>query len=115
MEEEANDVCAASHGNLPVGTDAWILRCGTACAMAGDEGQPVKSVGCGDRLGGFPPAVAEQLTRKLQEPGDDQQKYENEHAPNTWRRSEMARLGMRAMIGGLLASYLTATIAGILL
>jgi CNT family concentrative nucleoside transporter len=31
------------------------------------------------------------------------------------RRSEMARLGVRAMIGGLLASYMTATIAGILL
>lgn len=31
------------------------------------------------------------------------------------RRSDMARLGVRAMIGGLLASYLTATIAGILL
>lgn len=30
------------------------------------------------------------------------------------RRSELARLGMRAMIGGLLASYMTATIAGIL-
>jgi len=31
------------------------------------------------------------------------------------RRGEMARLGLRAMIGGLLATYLTATIAGILL
>ena len=31
------------------------------------------------------------------------------------RRSDMARLGVRAMIGGLLASYLTATIAGSLL
>jgi CNT family concentrative nucleoside transporter len=31
------------------------------------------------------------------------------------RRGDMARLGARAMIGGLLASYLTATIAGILL
>ena len=31
------------------------------------------------------------------------------------RRGDMARLGMRAMTGGLLASYLTATIAGILL
>ena len=31
------------------------------------------------------------------------------------RRSDMARLGLRAMIGGLLASYLTATIAGILI
>jgi len=31
------------------------------------------------------------------------------------RRSEMAKLGIRAMIGGLLASYMTATIAGILL
>ena len=31
------------------------------------------------------------------------------------RRSDMARLGVRAMIGGLLATYLTATIAGILL
>jgi concentrative nucleoside transporter, CNT family len=31
------------------------------------------------------------------------------------RRADMARLGVRAMIGGLLATYLTATIAGILL
>ena len=31
------------------------------------------------------------------------------------RRGEMARLGVRAMVGGLLASYITATIAGILL
>jgi len=31
------------------------------------------------------------------------------------RRGEMATLGVRAMIGGLLASYMTATIAGILL
>ena len=31
------------------------------------------------------------------------------------RRSDMARLGVRAMIGGLLATYLTATIAGVLL
>ena len=31
------------------------------------------------------------------------------------RRPDMARLGVRAMIGGLLATYLTATIAGILL
>jgi CNT family concentrative nucleoside transporter len=31
------------------------------------------------------------------------------------RRGDMARLGIRAMIGGLLASYMTATIAGILL
>jgi concentrative nucleoside transporter, CNT family len=31
------------------------------------------------------------------------------------RRGDMAKLGLRAMIGGLLASYLTATIAGILL
>lgn len=31
------------------------------------------------------------------------------------RRSDMARLGIRAMIGGILASYMTATIAGILL
>jgi CNT family concentrative nucleoside transporter len=31
------------------------------------------------------------------------------------RRADMARLGIRAMIGGLLASYMTATIAGILL
>ena len=30
-------------------------------------------------------------------------------------RSDLAKLGLRAMIGGLLASYLTATIAGILL
>jgi CNT family concentrative nucleoside transporter len=31
------------------------------------------------------------------------------------RRSEMARIGFRAMIGGLLASYTTAAIAGMLL
>jgi concentrative nucleoside transporter, CNT family len=31
------------------------------------------------------------------------------------RRGDMAKLGIRAMIGGVLASYLTATIAGILL
>ncbi|HEY5040764.1 MAG TPA: nucleoside transporter C-terminal domain-containing protein [Verrucomicrobiae bacterium] len=31
------------------------------------------------------------------------------------RRGDMARLGFRAMIGGVLASYLTATVAGILL
>jgi CNT family concentrative nucleoside transporter len=31
------------------------------------------------------------------------------------RRAEMAKLGLRAMIGGLLACYLTATIAGILI
>ena len=31
------------------------------------------------------------------------------------RRSDLAKLGVRAMIGGLLASYITATIAGILL
>ncbi len=31
------------------------------------------------------------------------------------RRGDMAKLGFRAMVGGLLASYLTATIAGILL
>lgn len=31
------------------------------------------------------------------------------------RRSDLAKLGLRAMLGGLLASYLTATIAGILL
>ncbi|MDQ6630472.1 MAG: Na+ dependent nucleoside transporter domain protein [Verrucomicrobiota bacterium] len=34
-------------------------------------------------------------------------------APN--RRGDLARLGFRAMIGGLLASYLTATVAGILI
>jgi concentrative nucleoside transporter, CNT family len=34
-------------------------------------------------------------------------------APN--RRSDFARLGLRAMIGGLLASYMTATVAGILI
>jgi CNT family concentrative nucleoside transporter len=34
-------------------------------------------------------------------------------APN--RRGDLAKLGLRAMVGGLLASYLTATIAGILL
>jgi CNT family concentrative nucleoside transporter len=31
------------------------------------------------------------------------------------RRGDMAKLGIRAMIGGLLATYLTATIAGILI
>ncbi|MEO6035240.1 MAG: nucleoside transporter C-terminal domain-containing protein, partial [Verrucomicrobiota bacterium] len=31
------------------------------------------------------------------------------------RRGDLARLGLRAMIGGLLATYLTATIAGILI
>jgi CNT family concentrative nucleoside transporter len=31
------------------------------------------------------------------------------------RRADLARLGVRAMIGGLLASYLTATVAGMLL
>jgi len=31
------------------------------------------------------------------------------------RRNDLARLGLRAMIGGLLACYLTATVAGILL
>ncbi len=31
------------------------------------------------------------------------------------RRGDMAKLGIRAMIGGVLASYMTATIAGILL
>ncbi len=31
------------------------------------------------------------------------------------RRSEMASLGVRAMIGGLLASYLTATVAGLII
>ncbi len=31
------------------------------------------------------------------------------------RRGDMARLGVKAMIGGLLASYLTATVAGILI
>jgi len=30
------------------------------------------------------------------------------------RRSEMAKMGLRAMVGGLLASYLTATMAGVL-
>jgi CNT family concentrative nucleoside transporter len=34
-------------------------------------------------------------------------------APN--RRGDLAKLGLRSMVGGLLASYLTATIAGILL
>jgi CNT family concentrative nucleoside transporter len=34
-------------------------------------------------------------------------------APN--RRGDLARLGLRAMLGGLLASYLTATVVGILL
>ncbi|HWC60140.1 MAG TPA: nucleoside transporter C-terminal domain-containing protein [Verrucomicrobiae bacterium] len=34
-------------------------------------------------------------------------------APN--RRGDLARLGFRSMVGGLLASYLTATIAGILI
>jgi CNT family concentrative nucleoside transporter len=31
------------------------------------------------------------------------------------RRGDMAKLGVRAMVGGLLASYITATIAGILI
>jgi CNT family concentrative nucleoside transporter len=31
------------------------------------------------------------------------------------RRSDLAKLGLRAMIGGVLASYLTATVAGILI
>jgi len=31
------------------------------------------------------------------------------------RRGELAQLGIRAMIGGLLASYITATVAGILI
>jgi CNT family concentrative nucleoside transporter len=31
------------------------------------------------------------------------------------RRSEMARIGFRAMIGGLLAAYMTASLAGFLL
>jgi CNT family concentrative nucleoside transporter len=31
------------------------------------------------------------------------------------RRSEMARVGFRAMIGGLLAAYMTASLAGFLL
>ena len=31
------------------------------------------------------------------------------------RRSDLARLGLRAMVGGLLACYLTATIAGIII
>ena len=31
------------------------------------------------------------------------------------RRGDMAKLGIRSMIGGVLASYMTATIAGILL
>jgi CNT family concentrative nucleoside transporter len=31
------------------------------------------------------------------------------------RRGEMAKLGVRAMIGGVLASYMTAAIAGLLL
>lgn len=31
------------------------------------------------------------------------------------RRGEMAQLGLRAMVGGLLASYLTATVAGLLI
>jgi CNT family concentrative nucleoside transporter len=31
------------------------------------------------------------------------------------RRGDMAKLGLRAMLAGLLATYLTATIAGILL
>jgi CNT family concentrative nucleoside transporter len=34
-------------------------------------------------------------------------------APN--RRGDLARLGLRSMVGGLLASYLTATIAGMLI
>jgi CNT family concentrative nucleoside transporter len=31
------------------------------------------------------------------------------------RRSEMAKIGFRAMIGGLLAAYMTASLAGFLL
>jgi CNT family concentrative nucleoside transporter len=31
------------------------------------------------------------------------------------RRSEMARMGFRAMAGGLLAAYMTASLAGFLL
>ena len=31
------------------------------------------------------------------------------------RRNDLARLGLRAMVGGLLASYLTASIVGILI
>jgi CNT family concentrative nucleoside transporter len=31
------------------------------------------------------------------------------------RRNDLARLGLRAMVGGLLASYLTATVAGFLI
>jgi len=31
------------------------------------------------------------------------------------RRSEMAKVGLRAMIGGLLAAYMTASLAGFLL
>jgi CNT family concentrative nucleoside transporter len=34
-------------------------------------------------------------------------------APN--RRGDLARLGLRAMVGGLLASYLTATVVGVLI
>jgi concentrative nucleoside transporter, CNT family len=34
-------------------------------------------------------------------------------APN--RRADLARLGLRAMLGGLLACYMTAAIVGILL
>ena len=31
------------------------------------------------------------------------------------RRSEMAKVGFRAMLGGLLAAYMTASLAGLLL
>ncbi len=31
------------------------------------------------------------------------------------RRSEMAKIGFRAMVGGLLAAYMTASLAGLLL
>ncbi|MGZ4983978.1 MAG: nucleoside transporter C-terminal domain-containing protein [Chthoniobacterales bacterium] len=31
------------------------------------------------------------------------------------RRGDLARLGMRAMVGGLLACYLTATVVGVLI
>ena len=31
------------------------------------------------------------------------------------RRSEMAKVGFRAMVGGLLAAYMTASLAGLLL
>lgn len=41
----------------------------TARAMVGSEEQPVKPVGCGDRLGGFPPAIGAGPGQTGQGPG----------------------------------------------